>query len=142
VDGDGVVENPALAMPEIACPLGVYYPYPTITAGTTAFAAFTGSGIEPLDRNDVFIDMNRNGVWDYRESPTQAWRRLGLLRADETLTRDTYVSCVTGAANRLRDNGFFSAKTAAQYAEQAQTTNLRPEQDTTVVIHRNQGQGG
>ena len=139
---DGSVEHPALAFPELACPLGVYYGYPGSTAGATAFAAFTGTGIEPLDGNDVFVDMNRNGVWDYRETPTQAWRRLGLLKADETLTRDKYVACVTRAANQLRDEGFFSAKTAAAYAQQATTTDLLPKQNTTVVIHHKKGEGG
>src|SRR5712692_1433419 len=70
---------PALAFPEIACPLGVYYPTEP-TSGTTSFAAFTGQGLEPLDNKKVFVDMNRNGVWDYRETPSQAWQRLGLLR--------------------------------------------------------------
>ena len=139
---DGGVERPALAFPEIACPLGVYYGYPNSTAGATAFAAFTGTGIEPLDGNDVFVDMNRNGVWDYRETPTQAWRRLGLLKANETLTRDTYVACVTAAANRLRDDGFFSPKTAAAYAEQARTADLPPKQNTNVIIHKKKGEGG
>ncbi|HEX4568063.1 MAG TPA: alpha/beta hydrolase domain-containing protein [Vicinamibacterales bacterium] len=139
---DGGVERPALVFPELACPLGVYYGYPNSTAGATAFAAFTGTGIEPLDGNDVFVDMNRNGVWDFRETPTQAWRRLGLLKPDETLTRDKYVACVTTAANRLRDDGFFSAKTAAAYAEQAKTTDLQPKQNTTVVIHKKKGEGG
>jgi hypothetical protein len=139
---DGGVDRPALAFPEIACPLGVYYAYPNSTSGATAFAAFTGTGIEPLDGNDVFVDMNRNGAWDYRESPTQAWRRLGLLKPDETLTRDKYVACVTAAANRLRDDGFFSVKTAAAYAQQAATTNLQPKQDTAVIVHHKKGEGG
>src|SRR5262249_15077246 len=139
---DGGVERSALAFPEIACPLGVYYGYPNSTAGATAFAAFTGSGMEPLDGNDVFVDMNRNGVWDDRETPTQAWRRLGLLQADETLTREKYADCVTSAANRLRDDGFFSAKTAAAYAQQAATADLQPTQNTAVVIHKKKGEGG
>ena len=46
--------------------------------------------------NKVFVDMNRNGVWDFRETPTQAWRRLGLLKAGEELTREAYVSCAAG----------------------------------------------
>ncbi|HEV2986349.1 MAG TPA: hypothetical protein VGX46_18255, partial [Vicinamibacterales bacterium] len=123
---DGVVESPALAFPEVACPLGVYYSYPESTSGTTAFAAFTGRGIEPLDAKGVFVDMNRNGVWDYRETPTEAWRRLGLLQKDETLTRDKYVTCVQRAADQLRQDGFFSAGTAAAYAQRAKTANLQP----------------
>ena len=99
---DGTIEYPALAFPEIACPLGVYFPFPDSAAGTTSFAAFTGDGLEPLDGRKVFVDMNRNGVWDYRETPTQAWRRLGLLQKHEELTRDTYVACVQRAAEQGR----------------------------------------
>jgi len=123
---DGTVEHPALAFPELACPLGVYFPYPESTSGTTSFAAFTGEGLEPLDAKKVFVDMNRNGVWDYRETPTQAWRRLGLLQKNEELTRDAYVGCVQRAADLLRKEGFFSDKTAASYAEQAKTADLQP----------------
>jgi hypothetical protein len=118
------VARPALALPEIACPLGVYYNYPETVSGATAFAAFTGKGIEPLNAKNVWIDMNRNGVWDYRETPTQAWRRLGLLRAGETLTRDKYVGCVQSAADALRKEGFVSEKTAAWYVAQARTAPL------------------
>ena len=118
-DRDGTIENPALAFPEVACPLGVYYSYPESTSGTTAFAAFTGKALEPLDAKKVFVDMNRNGVWDYRETPTEAWRRLGLLRPSETLTSERYVACVQRAAEQLRNDGFFSAATAASYIERA-----------------------
>jgi hypothetical protein len=68
--------------------------------------------------------MNRNGVWDYRETPTQAWRRLGLLGRTETLTRDKYVSCVRSAAETLRAGGFFSTATANDYVERARTAEL------------------
>ena len=70
--------------------------------------------------------MNRNGVWDTRETPTEAWRRLGLLQQREELTRDKYVACVQTAAEQLRKEGFFSDKTAADYAEQAKTADLQP----------------
>jgi hypothetical protein len=127
-DRDGEIEYPALAFPEIACPLGVYFSYPESTSGTTSFAAFTGEGIEPLDGRKAFVDMNRNGVWDYRETATQAWRRLGLLKKNEELTREKYVACVQNAAEKLRREGFFSDKTAGAYVEQAKTTELQPRQ--------------
>jgi hypothetical protein len=130
-DRDGAIEYPALAFPEIACPLGVYFSYPESTSGTTSFAAFTGDGLEPLDGKKVFVDMNRNGVWDYRETPTQAWRRLGLLQKNAELTRDQYVACVQRAADQLRKEGFFSDKTAAAYVEQAKTADLQPRAATT-----------
>jgi hypothetical protein len=123
---DGAIEYPAIAFPEIACPLGVYFPYPESTSGTTSFAAFTGEGLEPLDGRKAFVDMNRNGVWDHRETPTEAWRRLRLLQAAEALTRDTYVACVQNAAEQLRQEGFFSDKTAAADIERARTADLQP----------------
>ena len=121
---DGVIENAGLAFPEVACPLGVYYGYPETTSGATAFAAFTGKGLEPLNSKNVWIDMNGNGVWDYRETPTQAWRRIGLLPVTETLTRDKYVACIQSAADKLRKEGFFSDKTAEWYAAHAKTAEL------------------
>ena len=36
VDGDGTIENPAVAVPDVACPLGVFFPFPNSTAGTTS----------------------------------------------------------------------------------------------------------
>jgi len=124
-NGDGVVDRPALAFPEVACPLGVYHPYPTTTAGTTSFASFSGEGVEPLDRNNVFIDMNRNGVWDFRETTAAAWQRLGLLKAGQMLTREAYVGCVQRAADELRQSGFFSDQIARSYIEQAKSAALR-----------------
>ena len=128
---DGTIDHPALAFPEIACPLGVYFSYPESASGTTSFAAFTGQGLEPLDGKKVFVDMNRNGVWDYRETPTQAWRRLGLLQKNEELTREKYVACVQRAADDLRKEGFFAEKTAAAYLEQAKTADLQPRTRTS-----------
>jgi hypothetical protein len=125
-NGDGTIENPALAFPEVACPLGLYYPV-TSTAGSTAFAPFTGEPeLEPLDRNGVFVDMNRNGIRDYRETPAQAWRRLGLLPKGEELTRERYVACVQGAADALRKDGFFSEPTVRSYVEAAQKAEIQP----------------
>jgi Alpha/beta hydrolase domain len=130
VDRDGLVENPGLAFPEVACPLGVYYSYPTSTAGTTSFAAFTGEGLEPLDERGVFVDMNRNGVRDMRETPTQAWRRLGLLRKAEELTRETYAACIARTAGELRQQGFFSERTKQWYVEQSMNTDIQPRTST------------
>jgi hypothetical protein len=123
---DGVIENPALAFPEVACPLGVFYNYPETTSGTTAFASFSGAGIEPLNAKDVWVDMNRNGIWDYRETPTQAWKRMGLLQGNETLTREKYVACVQKSTAALHKDGFFSDKMAAWYVDQAKTADLNP----------------
>lgn len=126
---DGVIEHPAISFPEVACPLGVYYPWPRHGSGETSFAAFTGKGIEPADKQKVYVDMNRNGLWDFRETPTEAWRRLGLLEPDETLTRDKYVSCIRSAAQDLVDAGFFNPPTVDLYVKMAQSRNLTPASD-------------
>ena len=126
-DHDGTIENAAIAFPQIACPLGVYYTT-TVTGTTIAFAPFTGQGLEPLNTEQVFVDMNRNGVWDFRETPQDAWVRLGLLKRGEPLTREKYVACVQSAADALKKDGFFSEKTAAAYVEQARTAELQPKE--------------
>jgi hypothetical protein len=127
-NGDGTIEFPGLTFPEVACPLGVYFQYPPGggDAGATFLAAFTGSGLEPLDARRVFADMNRNGLWDFRETPTAAWRRLGLLGAGVALTRERYATCVRTAAQQLVKDGFFSQKTADWYAAQAETADIDP----------------
>jgi hypothetical protein len=70
--------------------------------------------------------MNRNGVWDRRETPTQAWQRLGLLKKDEVLSREKYVACITQVSNALVEQGFFSRETARRYAREAERTDLAP----------------
>jgi hypothetical protein len=128
VDRDGTIEHPALSFPEVACPLGVYSQFPPSSGaagvGSTFFAAFTGEGLEPLDGRRVFVDMNGNGVWDFRETPTEAWRRLGLLAKGEMLTREKYAACITEAAERLRKGGFFSDRTVQLYIERARKTEI------------------
>jgi len=133
VDRDGAIELPAIATPEIACPLGVYYPYPNTRAGTTAFAAFTGQGLEPLDAENVYVDMNRNGIWDFRETPAEAWQRIGLLPKGQALTRDAYVGCVARSAQQLQKDGFFTPEVAAWHVEQAKTADLTPRPGTGIV---------
>ena len=126
-DGDGTIENPALAFPEIACPLGVYFPFPPgLREGMaqTGWAPFSGRGLEPRDGRGEFVDMNHNGVWDLRESASDAWKRLGLLGRGEALTREKYTGCVNQAAERMVREGFFSAATAARYGAEAQAATL------------------
>ncbi len=111
----------------------MFYPYPTHGDGSTAFAGFTGEGVEPLDGQSIFVDMNRNGVWDFRETPTEAWQRLGLLGRREALTRARYVRCVTDAVERLRADGLFTATTAERYVREARTQDLTPAAQTGGV---------
>ena len=140
-DKDGVVENRPLELPEVACPLGVYHIFPPSAGpsgqGTTGFAPFDGQGLEPEDgRGPVhagpaapnlfhnFVDMNRNGYRDFRETVTEAWQRLGLLKPNETFTREKYVACVEASVGGLLAAKFITPKVASFYREQARTMSL------------------
>jgi len=128
IDGDGINENPAIALPEVECPLGVYYSYPLSLgergAGSTAFATFDDTSLEPLDSRGVFVDMNRNGYHDYRESVTEAWQRLDLLKSGEKFSRDKYVNCVKAVAAQLSNDNFITQKVANLYIEHASKARL------------------
>jgi hypothetical protein len=122
---DGVNENYAVALPEVACPLGVYHIFPAaLNPGRrggqeTAFAVFDGTNLEPLDGRGVFVDMNGNGVRDKRETVTQAWQRLGLLRNGQRFNQSAYVGCVKAAAAKLVKDGLLQKRVAEFYVEQA-----------------------
>lgn len=128
-DARGAIARPAISLPEVACPLGVYFQYPPSQGasgrGSTSFAPFTGRGAEPLNGIGVYVDMNANGLWDERETPSEAWQRLGLLPAGDTLSRETYVACVTAAAQGLRGEGFLTPATAAWYVTHARQAPLQ-----------------
>jgi hypothetical protein len=113
----------AVNLPETACPLGVYHDYPASMgsrgSGITTLDLFTGKGIEPVDGRSKYVDMNKNGVRDNRETMTQAWRRLGLLRSDETFSRDKYIACVQQAVDALLRENLLTEKGAKLYLEEA-----------------------
>ena len=132
LDGDGSVEHSAIALPEIACSLGVYYAYPTDLPGSsllagqsTAFAAFDGANLEPLDARGELVDMNGNGKRDRRETVTEAWRRLGLLQRRQRFDRESYVGCVTQVVSELVDEGLLSQNVGRYYVERAATKSFR-----------------
>ncbi len=129
INGDGSIDFPAISYPEVACPLGKFYPFPRSGSGATTWAAFTGNGIEPRDDNGVFVDMNGNGLWDFRETPEQAWRRLGILAPGESLTRTRYVDCVRSAASTLAEEGFIDPEVVEAYVINARSKNLTPTSD-------------
>jgi hypothetical protein len=123
IDGDGVIENEAIALPEVACPLGLYYPYPQSRGesgvGWTGFASFDGQNLEPLDGRGVFVDMNLNRYLDHRESVDQAWHRLGLLKPGETFSRSKYQACVEAAVAKLKQEKLITERVAARYIQEA-----------------------
>ncbi|MCZ6751741.1 MAG: alpha/beta hydrolase domain-containing protein [Acidobacteria bacterium] len=140
-DQDGILENGPVALPEVACPLGVYHIFPPSRGprgqSTTGFAPFTGEGLEPEDgRGHVatganvvntvhhFVDMNQNGYRDFRETVTQAWLRLGLLEPKEKFSRQVYTACVQESVENLKAEGFITSKVADFYLQQAATMPL------------------
>jgi len=123
VDGDGVNENEAIALPEVACPLGVYHPYPPSLGesgvGRTGFASFDGQSLEPQDGRGVFVDMNLNRCLNHRETVDQAWHRLGLLKPGEKFSRSKYQACVEAAVDKLKREKLITERVAARYVQQA-----------------------
>jgi hypothetical protein len=129
-NGDGVNENPAIALPEVACPLGMHYVFPA-QHGTsrrayqeTAFAAYDGVNQEPIDGRGQFVDMNGNGTRDQRETLAQAWTRLGLLKPGEHLTQGKYLACVAKAAASLVDQGFLPPRMLRYYVNRAMASGV------------------
>ena len=115
--------NEAIDLPETACPLGRYFPFPSLRglggAGRTGFAEYDGTNMEPLDGQLQFVDMNENSRRDKRETVTEAWRRLGLLKPGETFSRAKYVACVQSTSAKLRKENFITEKVANLYIEEA-----------------------
>jgi hypothetical protein len=123
VNGDGMNENPAIALPEVACPLGLYYPHPPSRGAngdsSTSFAAFDGQSLEPQDGRGVFVDMNLNRYLDQRESVGQAWQRLGLLKPGERFSSSIYRACVEASVARLQQEKLITQRGAALYLQEA-----------------------
>ncbi len=130
-DGDGVIENEAIALPEVACPLGLYYSYPPSRGesgvGWTGFASFDGQSLEPLDGRGVFVDMNLNRYLDHRESVDQAWHRLGLLKPGEKFSRSKYQACVEDVVGKLKQEELITERVAARYIQEGSVAEF-PEQ--------------
>jgi hypothetical protein len=114
----------AIGLPETACPLGKYYPFPQFRgvggAGRTGFAPYDGTSLEPLDGQLMFVDMNENGSRDNRETVTEAWRRIGLLKAGERFSRAKYVACIQSTAAKLRKEKLITERIANLYVEDAE----------------------
>jgi hypothetical protein len=129
-NNDGTITNPAVGLPEVACPLGVYYIFPSglepgRRAGQeTAFARFDGVNQEPLDARGELVDMNGNGVRDRRETIAQAWQRLGLLKSGQALTATAYQKCVSDAAAVLVRQKLLPKSVGDYYIEQSAKRSL------------------
>jgi hypothetical protein len=152
---DGVVENPAIELPEVACPIGVYYEYPpgVKSAGRTGFApylretrpalnsyttqpppGYDPAWLEPLNNYGHLLDMNGNGVRDTRESIEEAWQRreregqkYGTLKPGEKFTRARYLACVAQVATDLYKDGLLSEVAMLHYLRFAAPSDLPTE---------------
>ncbi|MPY70895.1 MAG: hypothetical protein GEU92_12490 [Alphaproteobacteria bacterium] len=124
-------DRKAIALPEVACPLGVYHLYPVGLGKSrrggqhTAFAMFDGINMEPVDGRGELVDMNGNGTRDKRETLTQAWQRLGLLGEGETVDRGRYVACVARSVSSLAERRLLPPRAVAQYVSEAAVAPLQ-----------------
>jgi len=123
-DDSSLAAKPAVALPEVACPLGVYYAFPTdgpaqFADTNTTFAPFDGAGLEPLNRRGELVDMNENGVRDERDSVEAAWQRIGLLSAQEAFTPERYAACVEKAAVGLAEERLLPWRVVEHYRSEA-----------------------
>lgn len=114
-----------MALPELACPLGVYYAFPADAQTearaeqTTTFARFDGTGLEPMDWRGELVDMNENGVRDERESVEVAWQRVGLLGPQEAFTPERYAACVEKSAVGLAEERLLPWRLVEHYRSEA-----------------------
>jgi hypothetical protein len=116
---EGQSHQGAIALPEVAC----YPPAHSVSRRSfqeTAFAAFDGTNLEPLDGHGRLVDMNHNGMRDRRETVREAWARLGLITAGEPFGRRAYVACVASAAANLVSEGFLPPGLIAWYVRGAE----------------------
>jgi hypothetical protein len=120
--GNGKEMN-AVSLPEIACPLGQYFGYPSFRGpdgvGSTGFAPYDGKGIEPFDGQLLLVDMNGNGRRDRRETITEAWRRLGLLKPGEAFNRAKYTACIESSVAGLRKESLITEAVGKLYVQEA-----------------------
>jgi hypothetical protein len=127
---DAGAKDAAIALPAVACPLGVLHAYPAAFGASrrggqvTDFAAFDGVNPEPLDGRGTLVDMNGDGKRDRRETVTEAWRRLGLLKPGQSFDRQRYVACVTGAVSKLVGQGLLPESLVAHYIDGAKQRSL------------------
>ncbi|MEE2840292.1 MAG: alpha/beta hydrolase domain-containing protein [Acidobacteriota bacterium] len=152
VDGDGSIENSAVELPEVACPIGVFIEYAEAAPrpGRTTFvpylrqprhiinadaedlpAGFDPEWLEPLDARGYMVDMNQNGARDTRESITQAWQRrmregerYGTLASRETLTHAHYVECVSRVTGDLVKENLLSEMARTYYLRNAHKSDI------------------
>ncbi|MEE2822994.1 MAG: alpha/beta hydrolase domain-containing protein [Acidobacteriota bacterium] len=152
VDGNGSLENSAIALPEVACPTGIFIEYAKEAPrpGRTTFipylkeqrhvinadtedlpSEYDPEWLEPLDSRGYLVDMNKNGVRDTRESIAQAWQRrmregeqYGVLASRQNLTHEHYVECVTQVTAELVKENLLSNTARNYYIKNARNSDI------------------
>ncbi|HEY3866887.1 MAG TPA: hypothetical protein VGM10_00980 [Actinocrinis sp.] len=114
--------NQQLQLPDIACPMGIRYPWPYPDGGPTetGFVPYgNGTTLEPINSQGVLVTVNGAGYRTTLPSLDQAWAQLGLIGRGQSVTAHTYQQCVAHAAAGLQAQHLLSAAAVAQYTDQA-----------------------
>jgi hypothetical protein len=124
-DGTAVSASPALFVPFLT------EPRPQVNANQPRPPGFQDEWLEPLDRYGFLVDMTGRGHRMTRSSIEQTWhirhrrgKKTGVLRPYEKLTRENYVSCVTGVVTKLNAERLLTAEAKEWYIEKAGTDDL------------------
>ena len=124
-DGTKVGSSPALFVPYLTMPV------PQINVNQKRPAGFKEEWLEPLDANGHLVNMTNSLLRMTRPSIQQVWHvryrngeKTGILRPNENLTRERYVTCVTEVANKLHADRLLTDQALAWYKEKAKTDEI------------------
>ena len=124
-DGTAVGSSPALFVPYLT------EPRPQINEDQPRPPGYKEEWLEPLNRKGYLVDMTGSGHRMTRPTIQQMWHvrykaglKTGILRPYEALTRDRYVSCVTGVVNDLHADGLLTKEARSWYINKAMTDEI------------------
>jgi hypothetical protein len=110
-----------LRLPELACPTGFRYPWPgpAGSAQQTGYLPFDGTTDEPVNSQGALVDVNGDGVRDAMPSVSREWQRLGLVRGNQPVSRQVFVSCVQRDVTTLVRDRLLTQAAATAYVQRA-----------------------
>jgi hypothetical protein len=114
--------NQQLQLPDIACPMGIRYPWPYPDGGPTetGFVPYgNGTNLEPINSQGVLVTDNNEGYRTTLPSLNQAWQQLGLIGNGQTVTKAAYDQCIARAAGDLEAQHLLSPTAVSQYTNVA-----------------------
>lgn len=124
-DGTAVGSSPALFVPYLTMPV------PQINVNQKRPPGFKEDWLEPLDANGHLVNMTNSFLRMTRPSIQQVWHvryrngeKTGILRPNEKLTRERYVSCVTDVARSLHADRLLTDVALDWYLEKARTDEI------------------